>query len=152
MREALRQSPEYRSSTRRTASADGIIRRAYRDVLHREPDQSGLDSYRRAILENGWDEQDVRRALRHSDERRASRGGEAGARGQDYGARGGEPGARGQDYATQVVRNAYLAVLHREPDATGLRDYGARVARDNWSQAEVEKALRDSPEYRNRNR
>jgi hypothetical protein len=152
VREALRQSPEYRSSTRRTASADGIIKRAYRDELHREPDQSGLDSYRRAILENGWDEQDVRRALRHSDERHGSRGSEPGARGQDYGSRGAEPGARGQDYATQVVRNAYLAVLHREPDATGLRDYGARVTRDHWSQADVEKALRDSPEYRDRNR
>ena len=138
VREALRQSPEYGSTTRRTASADGIIRRAYRDVLNREPDPSGLNSYGRAILENGWDEQDVRQALRRSDERRALRGG--------------EPGARGQDYVTQVVRNAYLAVLRREPDATGLRDYGARVAQDKWSQADVEKALRDSPEYRNRNR
>ena len=95
VRQVLRQSPEYSSTTGRTASADGIVRRAYRDVLHREPDQSGLDSYRRAILENGWDEQDVRRALRHGDDRR--------------GQRGRAPGARGQDYVTQVVRNAYLA-------------------------------------------
>jgi TorA maturation chaperone TorD len=138
VREALRQSPEYNSSARRTTSADGIIRRAYRDVLKREPDPSGLSTYRRAILENGWDEQDVRQALRRSDERR--------------GLRGGEPGARGQDYVTQVVRNAYLAVLHREPDATGLRDYGARVRQDKWSQADVEKALRDSPEYRTKHR
>ena len=134
VREALRQSPEYRSTTRRTTSADRIIRRAYQDVLKREPDPSGLDTYRRAILENGWDEQDVRQALRRSDERR--------------GLRGGGPGTRGQDHATQVVRNAYLAVLHREPDATGLRDYRARVVQDNWSQADIEKTLRDSPEYR----
>lgn len=139
VREALRQSPEYRSTTRRTTSADRIIGRAYQDVLKREPDPSGLDTYRRAILENGWDEQDVRRALRRSDERRAQRG-------------GGKPGVRGQDYVTQVVRNAYLVVLHREPDANGLRDYGARVVQDNWSQADVEKALRDSPEYKSKNR
>jgi hypothetical protein len=49
-------------------------------------------------------------------------------------------------------RNAYLAVLNREPDANGLRDYGARVAQGSWSQAEVEKALRDSPEYKIKNR
>ena len=140
VREALRQSPEYRSSGRRTASADGIIRRAYQDVLKRDPDPSGLNTYRRAILENGWDEQDVRRALRHSDERRGLRGGEPAA------------GPRGEDYVTQVVRNAYLAVLHREPDENGLRDYGARVAQDNWSQADIEKALRESPEYRNKHR
>ncbi len=62
------------------------------------------------------------------------------------------PGARDQDRVTQVVRNAYLAVLGREPDATGLRDYGARVRQDNWSQADIEKALRDSPEYRTKHR
>jgi hypothetical protein len=138
VRQSLRQSPEYRSTTRRTASADGIIRRAYRDVLEQEPDQSRLDTYRRAILENGWDEQDVRQVLRRGDDRR--------------GQQGLGPGARGQDQVTQLVRNAYLNVLRREPDANGLRDYGARVVQDHWSQADIEKALRDSPEYRTKNR
>ena len=137
VRQSLRQSPEYRSTSRRTTSADGIIRRAYRDVLNRDPDPRGRDTYRRAILENGWDEQDVRQELRRSQGRQ--------------GLRGSQP-ARGQDYATQIVRNAYLAVLHREPDANGLRDYGARVVRDRWTQADIEKALRDSPEYRTKNR
>jgi hypothetical protein len=50
------------------------------------------------------------------------------------------------------VRRAYLAVLNREPDADGLRDYGARVQKDNWSQGDIEKALRESPEHRARNR
>ena len=138
VRQALRQRPEYRSTTRRTTSADRIITRAYQDVLKREPDPSGLNTYRRAILEDGWDAQDVRQALRRSDEGR--------------GQRGGGPGARSQDPVTQAVRNAYLAVLDREPDAIGLRDYGARVVQDNWSQADIERALRDSPEYRTRNR
>jgi TorA maturation chaperone TorD len=136
VREALRQSPEYRSTARRNTSADQIVGRAYRDELNRDPDPSGLETYRRAILESGWDEQDVRQELRRSDERR--------------GLPGSGSAVRGQDHVTQVVRNAYLAVLDREPDATGMRDYGARVAQDNWSQADVERALRDSPEYRNR--
>lgn len=50
------------------------------------------------------------------------------------------------------MRRAYLAVLNREPDADGLRDYGARVQKDNWSQGDIEKALRESPEHRARNR
>jgi hypothetical protein len=141
VRQDLRQGPEYGSAGRRTTSADSIIRRAYRDILGRDPDPSGLETYRRAILEDGWDTHDVRQALRASDEHR----------GQQSANRGGEE-PRGQDYATQVVRNAYLAVLRREPDAIGLRDYGARVRQDHWSQADVERALRDSPEYRNRNR
>jgi hypothetical protein len=133
VREALRRSPEYNSPDRRLASADRIIRRAYQDILRREPDPEGLQTYRRAIVEDGWDEYDVRRALRRSDERREIRSG------RDL---------RTQDTASEIVRRAYLNVLRREPDEAGLRDYGNRVARDNWTQADVERALRDSDEYR----
>jgi len=72
VREALRNSPEYASMDRRTASADRIIERAYREILGREPDPSGMESYRRNIIENGWDEQDVRRALLRSPEYRST--------------------------------------------------------------------------------
>jgi TorA maturation chaperone TorD len=133
VREALRSSPEYASMDRRTASADRIIHRAYQDILHREPDPSGLESYRRNIVENGWDEQDVRQALRHSSEKREQRQAVTDAR------------------ATDMVRQAYLDVLHREPDATGMREYKARVMRDGWTQPQLAQALRDSDEYRNRN-
>jgi TorA maturation chaperone TorD len=163
VREDLRQRPEYRSSNNRNSSADRIITRAYQDILNREPDPSGLSAYRKAIINDGWDEQDVRQMLQNSDERRGiqsgdERGGRQGrgtaTRNDDE--RGGRQGrgtaARGQDDVNQVVRNAYLAVLHREPDANGLRDYGQRVERDNWTQADVEKALRGSSEYRARGR
>jgi hypothetical protein len=145
VREALRQSPEYSSGARRNTSADLIIRRAYRDILKRDPDPEGMNAYRRAIIENGWDEQDVRQALRRSEERRdlrASRGGDR-IVGEEHNVRGGND-------VNAIVRNAYLRILGREPDAAGLRDYGNRVVRDNWTQADVERALRDSDEYRNR--
>ena len=45
-----------------------IVRQAYRDVLRREPDQSGLRQYMDAMLNRGWSEQDVRRSLQQSDE------------------------------------------------------------------------------------
>ena len=134
LREELRRSPEYRGE-RRTTSADRIIRRAYQDILKREPDPDGLNTYRRAILEDGWEEHDVRQALRWSEERREMRG--AG--------RGGNAAL-----AEAIVRSAYLSVLKREPDADGMREYTERIRRDGWTQRDVEKALYDSDEYRRR--
>jgi hypothetical protein len=134
VREALRRSDEYASMDRRTASADRIIQRAYREILHREPDPSGLESYRRNIIENGWDEHDVRQALRRSPEKRVQRVTFSDAQ------------------ATEMVRRAYLDVLGREPDATGLSDYKRRIMVDGWTDAQLRQTLRNSDEYRNRNR
>jgi hypothetical protein len=176
VRQALRQSPEYGSRANRTASADRIIGRAYQDVLNRQPDPGGLNTYRRFIIEEGWDEQDLRQVLLRSDEYRGQRGetasrredGAAAQRGdsaatqredragrrEDAAAtqRGDRAATRDQGDGTQAVRNAYLAVLNREPDPTGLRDYGARVTQDHWTQADIERALRDSVEYKQKNR
>ena len=134
VREALRRSDEYGSTDSRTASADRIIRRAYQQILRREPDASGLESYRRNIIENGWDEHDVRQALRKSTEKRQQRQAVSDAQ------------------ATEIVRRAYLSVLNREPDATGMTDYKLRVLRDGWTEQQVVQALRNSDEYRNRGR
>ena len=45
-----------------------IVRQAYRDVLRREPDASGLREYMDAMINRGWSEADVRRSLQQSDE------------------------------------------------------------------------------------
>ena len=50
--------------------AQEVVRDAYRDILLREPDRSGLRSYTDAILRRGWSEADVRRSLIRSDEYR----------------------------------------------------------------------------------
>jgi len=52
----------------RDVDYDRVIRRAYQDILHREPDAEGLRHYRIEMIDNGWTEQDVRRALRTSSE------------------------------------------------------------------------------------
>jgi hypothetical protein len=134
VRDALRRSDEYAASDRRTASADRIIRRAYLDVLHREPDAEGLANYRREVLENGWEYQDLRRALMRSEERRLNR-----------------RGIRESDASAMVTR-AYRSVLGREPDPNGLRAYTERVMLDGWREADVVRALRDSDEYRSKHR
>ena len=129
VREALRKSDEYASI--RTESADRIVRRAYLDVLRREPDPEGLAAYRQQVIENGWEYHDVRTALRRSPERRQ-----------------GQRAMREED-ARALVRRAYLNVLRREPDPSGWDSYTAKVMRDGWTQADLERTLRNSDEFRN---
>jgi hypothetical protein len=63
LRNHLQQDRRYRGEI-----AEHWVRRAYREVLQRDPDPSGLDFYRRRVLDRGWSEADVRHALRQSDE------------------------------------------------------------------------------------
>jgi TorA maturation chaperone TorD len=131
VRQALRKSDEHGSQ--RQASADKIVRRAYQDILNREPDYSGLVQYRNQILNHGWDEHDVRQALQKSPEHR-------------------QKNAMTRDKAVEIVRRAYLSVLGREPDAAGLEDYVRGVMQEHWSEAEIARDLRNSDEYRRRHR
>jgi hypothetical protein len=110
--------------------ADRIVRRAYQDVLGREPDPEGLESFRHQILDNGWTEARVRDALRNSPEYR-------------------DRMAMTPERAREVVRRAYLNVLKREPDPASS-GYVEKVYREHWTQADVERELRKSPEYRKR--
>lgn len=149
----------YPVQTRRYAvasqrQAERIVRQAYRDILRREPDASGLAQYTRSMLYDKWTEADVRRSLQSSQE--------YAQRGQIY--ENSRYGRYGQydnrdlrrsswsnnGQAQAMVRQAYLSVLGREPDATGLREYTARVVRDGWTQRDVVRALRSSDEYRYR--
>jgi hypothetical protein len=52
--------------------------------------------------------------------------------------------------AERVVRQAYLDILGREPDRSGLRQYTDAMVNRGWSEAEVRRSLRESPEYRER--
>jgi Peptidase inhibitor family I36/Domain of unknown function (DUF4214) len=109
---------------------DQIIRRAYQDVLHREPDDAGMRVYRSHLLDDGWTETQVRDALRKSPEYR-------------------EQNTMTYAKAQEIVRQAYLAVLRREPDS-GARNYVTKVMNDRWAQQDVERELRKSSEYRSR--
>jgi hypothetical protein len=118
------------SSGRFRGDPDRIVRRAYQDILNREPDGSGLRLYRSRLIDDGWSEADVREALRKSPEYR-------------------EKSTMTREKATEIVRQAYRAVLSREPDS-GSSGYVERVLRDKWTQSDVERELRKSPEYRGR--
>jgi hypothetical protein len=50
--------------------------------------------------------------------------------------------------AEAMVRRSYQSVLGRNPDPAGLRDWTREVMSRNWSQRDLEAALRQSDEYR----
>jgi hypothetical protein len=54
--------------------------------------------------------------------------------------------------AQRTVQQSYRAVLGRDPDADGLRYWTDQVMNNNWSQRDLENALRQSDEYRQQNR
>ena len=114
----------------RQQNPDAIVRRAYQDILGRDPDQAGLRQYRSKIIDDGWTEQDVRADLRKSPEYV-------------------DKNTMTYPKAQEIVRRAYMNVLRREPDG-GASGYVDRVIRNHWTQQDVERELRKSPEYRNK--
>jgi hypothetical protein len=121
---------DHHSSRYDRQDADRIVRRAYRDILDREPDSAGLRLYSSRMIDDGWSESQVREALRSSPEYR-------------------QKNTMTREKAEEIVRNAYRSVLKREPDS-GSRSYVDKVLRDKWTQGDVERELRKSPEYRNK--
>jgi hypothetical protein len=111
-------------------NVEQVIRRAYQDILQRDPDQAGLRTYRSRMIDDGWTEQDVRQALRESPEYR-------------------ELSTMTMARAQEIVRQAYLSVLRREPDDAS-RGYVDAIYRRRMTREQLERELRNSPEYRNR--
>ena len=68
VRSDLRKSDERAGRT--PAAAELIVRRAYQDILGRDPDAAGLATYRAKLLSEGWSERDIRSDLKNSPEYR----------------------------------------------------------------------------------
>ena len=109
-----------------------IVTRAYQDVLERDPDPSGMRTYRSRIIDDGWSEQQVRDDLRRSPEYR-------------------EKNTMTLAKAEEIVRQAYRTVLNREPDP-GSRGFVDEVLRRRMTREQLERTLRASAEYREGNR
>jgi hypothetical protein len=60
--------PAARRSVANEWRAEQMVRQAYRDILRREPDPSGLQEYTDAMMRRGWSYADVRRSLLNSPE------------------------------------------------------------------------------------
>ena len=111
-------------------SPEVIVQRAYQDILEREPDPAGMRVYRSHIIDDGWTEQEVRDDMRRSAEYR-------------------ERNTMTRAKAEEIVRQAYVTVLNREPDP-GSRGYVDAIFRKTMTREQLERELRNSPESRNR--
>ena len=66
VRDHIRRGEEFRRE-----GADRVIRRAYQDLLGREPDENGLRNYRKQMIDHDWSEVEVRDNIRRSEEYRS---------------------------------------------------------------------------------
>lgn len=116
---------------RSVETVDVTVRRVYQEVLLRDADPQGLALYRNHVNNDRWSEQDVRSALLQSPEYRQ------------------RTMPTPQVNAEQLVARAYRSVLGRDPDPAS-RVYVDKVLRERWTEADVTRELKNSPEYRSK--
>ena len=109
------------------ADPEKIIRVTFTDILGRNPDPGELRDFRARFLDQGWNERMLRDHLRTEDRYRV-------------------------EAADRIIKRAYLDVLGREPDASGLRTYRKNLLDRQWTEGDVRDSLRKSAEYRDRHR
>jgi len=114
-----------RQGREREIDYDGVIRRAYRDLLARDPDDDGFRHYRSLMVDQGWTERMVREHIQHAEEFR-------------------------REGAERIVRRAYQDILGREADPSGLKHYREMVVDRNWTEGDVRDDMRRSAEFRNK--
>ena len=156
--------------------AERAVRAVYRDILSRDPDNSGLRFYLGRLVTAGWSEAQLRQALHASDEfkhrdlaaivRRCYRealgrdpdgsGMASYTRALDRGQTEAELLAElrrsreGQDYHIgQVIARAYREILKREVDPAGMETYRRLVRDKAYDEGRIRDALRRSEEYKN---
>lgn len=109
----------------REEDPDVIIKRAYQDILGRDPDPEGRRHYRGLIIDQGWTERMVRDHMRKGDEYRGPA-------------------------VDRIIKRAYNDLLNRDPDPSGLQTYRRLILEKNWTEAQVRDAIRAGDEYKNR--
>jgi hypothetical protein len=119
------EGPRHRKGDEREPNVDVVIKRAYLDLLGREPDPSGLRYYHIVMIDQGWTELMVRDHIRRSEEFR-------------------------REGADRIIRRAYLDLLGRDPDENGLRNYHKMLIDHAWSETDLRDNIRHSQEYLNR--
>jgi hypothetical protein len=113
-----------RSSEARGINADEAINKAYREVLGRDADPSGLSHYR-SKWKDGWTQGQIRDDLRRSHEGRDAK-------------------------IREAVTSAYRELLGREPDAAGQANYERLMREKGYSERDIRAAIMSGDEYKQR--
>ncbi len=117
LRDALRRSDEFRNR-----DLDAIVRRAFREILGREADPSGVAAYTRA-LSRGMTEPELRAELGRSREGM-------------------------QQKARELITRVYRELLKREPDPAGLENYTAQILQGKIDETKLRDMIRKGDEFR----
>lgn len=136
--------------------AAAIVTELYHEILGRDPDPSGLDTYTQ-FLESGGTADGLRDILCHSDEYLSQHGGVpcGGAPPPEPEPPAPEPEPpkftpSGDDHADHVaaVTAAYREILGRDPDPSGLDTYVGFLDRGEATIEDIRAILYNSDEYR----
>jgi hypothetical protein len=120
-------SKEYKESLTQPVRS-GVIKSAYKDILGRDPDESGLQAYGAA----GMTPDQIRQNLLGSQEYKNILAAK-------------EAAAKEATYATaEQTADAYERIMGRQPDVAGLKYY---TKTNRMTPEEMEKSLRESDEY-----
>ena len=107
----------------RETDYDGVIKRAYLDLLGHSPDERGLRNYRGLMIDQGWTERMVRDHIQQGDEFR-------------------------HEGIDRIIHRVYREVLGRDVDSSGLNHYRREMRERNWSEGDLRDDLRRSEEFR----
>ena len=110
---------------RPVADPDRVIRRAFLDLLRREPNAEEARYHRGLILDQGWTDEMIRERLRESGELR-------------------------RQEADRIITRSYRDLLGRDPDPEGLNTYRKLLMERGGTEQQLRDILRRSQEYRNR--
>jgi hypothetical protein len=102
--------------------AEIIVREAYRDILHREPDEEGMRNYRSLLIDKGWSERQLRHHLANS------------------------PEVLYEQFSVMIIR-AYEDLLDREPSKREIDGYVDDMTRHHWDEKKLRDMIRKSDEY-----
>ena len=117
LRDALRRSDEFKNR-----DVDAIVRRAFREMLGRDADASGLAAYTRA-LSRGMTEPELRAELGRSREGLLQK-------------------------ARETVIRVYRELLRREPDPAGLDNYSNQILQGKLDEAKLRDVIRRGDEFK----
>lgn len=151
LRHELRESGEYRALAPET-----VIRRAFADFHHREPDLDDMRYYRRRMIDDGWTAGQIRQAIAHRPEPNDRAVGVSPRRAPDEHERprvdNDDRGRRGREEREAhspdaIIDRAYEDLLERKPDAVG-RDRYRRLLAQGASEAQIRAQIKQGVEYR----
>ncbi len=104
---------------------DGLIRRAYLEILVRDPQPGEMARFRELVLRKNWTERMVCDELMRTEEYR-------------------------REGVDRIIRRAYHDVLGRDPNPRDLQAYRRNFQQKRWSERDLCDELRRSDEYRHR--